>query len=68
MDGVHIMDESLHCLVHTSYRLIDSMLTHAVYSRQLVERLLDIVHERFVVKGTVILAIEILERLQFLNI
>ena len=68
MDGVHVMDERLHGLVHTAHGLVDGMLLGALLTCQSIERFLDIVDQRFVVKILVTLTVEILQSLQFLDI
>ena len=68
VDGVHIMDEGLHRLMHTAYGLVDGMLLGAFLACQTIEGLLDIVHQRLVVEILVIFAIEILKGFQFFDI
>ena len=68
VDGVHIVDESLHRLVHTTHGLVDGMLLGTLLARQTVEWLLDIIHQRLVVKVFVALAIQIFQSFQFLDI
>ena len=68
MDGVHIMDESLHRLMHTAHGLIDGVLLGALLARQPVERLLEIVYQRLIVETLVVLAVQFLQRLEFLYI
>ena len=68
MDGIHVVDKGLHRLMHTTYRLIDGVLLGTFLTLQPVERFLDIVYQRLVVKILVTLTIEILQSLQLLNI
>ena len=68
MDGVHIVDESLHRLVYTSHGLVDGVLLGTLLAGQSVEGFLDIVHQRLVVEILVTLAVQILQRFQFLDV
>ena len=68
MDGVHVVDEGLHCLVHAAHGLVDGMLAHAVDALQPVERLLQVVDERLVVEGAVVLAVQVFQVFQLLFI
>ena len=68
MDGVHIVDEGLHRLMHAAHGLVDGVLLGALLARQSVEGLLDVVHQRLVVEVLVALAVQFLQRLEFLDI
>ena len=68
MDGIHIMYECFHRLVHTPYRLVDGMLFHALSAFEAIERTLQIVINRSVVKLTKVLAAERLKSLDFFDI
>ena len=68
MDGVHIVDESLHRLMDTSHGLVDSMLLGTFLTRQTIERLLDIIQQRLLIEILIVLARQILKGLQLLDI
>ena len=50
MDGVHIVNESLHRLMHATHRLVHGMLLGTFATHQSVQRFLDIVHQRLLVE------------------
>ena len=52
----------------TAHRLVDGMLLNTLLTRQTVERFLDIIHQRLLIKILIVLASQILKGLQFLNI
>ena len=68
MDGIHIMDKRLHGLMHTSHSLIDSMLLGTLLSQQTIQRFLDIVHQWLIIEILIVLTIQVLKCLQFLDI
>ena len=68
VNGVHVVYERLHGLVHTTHGLVDGVLTGALATLQSVERFLQIVHQRLVVHILKVFAVEILHSLQLLNV
>ena len=68
VDGVHVVDERLHRLVHASHGLVDGMLLGTLFSRQSVEWLLDIIHQGLVVEVLIALAVQVFQGFQFLDI
>ena len=68
MDGIHIVDKRLHGLMHTSHSLVDGMLLGTLLTRQAVERLLDIIHQRLLIEILIALTIQVLKGFQLLNI
>ena len=54
--------------MHTTNSLIDGMLLGTLFTNESIEGLLDIVHQRLIVEVLITLAIQILKRLELLNI
>ena len=68
VNGVHIVDEGLHRLMHTTHRLVDGVLLGTLPTLQTFQRLLDIVHQRFFVQVFIALAIQVFQCFQLLDI
>ena len=68
VDGIHIVDKCLHRLVHTTHRLVDGMLLGTFLTRQSIEGFLQVVDQRLLIEILIALAIQLLQRLQLLDI
>ena len=68
MYRIHIMNESLHTLVHTLHRLVDSMLLDTLAPSQARERRLQIIIDLHIIKLAKVLCIQILQLLDLLDI
>ena len=68
VDSIHIMDESLHSLMNTTYGAVHCLLTHALNASLVAERLIEIVLYTFGIKFWILLSHIILDTMQLLEI
>ena len=68
MNGIHIMDECFHGLMHTCYRFVDSMLYDTFLVSESVQGLLQIICKFFLVEMRIILAVQFFQVFDFLNV
>ena len=68
VDGVHVVDEGLHSLVHAVHRLVDGVLLDALQTAQTGQRQGEVILKLDVVELAVVLAHELLKHLHLFNI
>ena len=61
MDGVHVVDESLHSLMHAVHGLVDGVLLQALATLQIVEWLLQIVVDWSIIEVAQVFACQLLQ-------
>ena len=61
MDGVHVVDECLHRLMHAVHGLVDGVLLQAFAALQSVERLLYVVVDRRIIEVAQVFACQLLQ-------
>ncbi len=65
VNGVHVVDESLHGLVYATYGLVDSVLLQALLALKAVEREVQVVVDLIIIEVAEVLAGEFLQLLYF---
>ena len=68
MDGIHVMDECLHSLMHSSYGTVHSLLTHAVDASLVAKRFNQIVLDLLCVEFRILLSFILLKATELLQI
>ena len=67
MDGVHVVDESLHRLVDAGHRAVDSELYDPLFTLQSVEVAREIVVDFALIQMREVLSVELFEAFHLLN-
>ena len=68
MDGIHIMDECLHSLMHATYGTVHGLLTHAVDASLVAKRFNQIVLDLLCVEFRILLSFILLKATKLLKI
>ena len=67
VDGIHVVDEGFHRLMHARYGLVDGMLYQAFFALQPFERTLQIVVQFLMIEVRIVGTVQLFERLDFFN-